>query len=108
MLPRDPSSLFAVLYRILRWYWVNFFLGTLLIFIHKRISVRSAQTQSLENCIWLVKSLGQKRLQLGVPNLPAVEAESNAEEWCSAVDTGGKKDFFAILERDERSSDTKR
>jgi len=38
MLPRDPSSLFAVLYRILRWYWVNFFLGTLLIFIHKRIS----------------------------------------------------------------------
>jgi hypothetical protein len=48
-----------------------------------------------------LKSLGQKRLQLGVPNLPALMAESNAEEWCSAVDIGGKEDFIKFRAKRE-------
>jgi hypothetical protein len=38
----------------------------------------------------------QKRLQLGIANLPAAATESNAEEWCSAVDIGGKEGFMKI------------
>jgi hypothetical protein len=37
---------------------------------------------------------GQKRLTTGIANLPAVAPESNAEDWCSAVDIGGKEDFI--------------
>jgi hypothetical protein len=34
-----------------------------------------------------------KRLETGIANLPAVAPDSNAAEWCSAVDIGGKEDF---------------
>jgi hypothetical protein len=40
-----------------------------------------------------VKTQNKSGLQTGLPNLPAVAMESNAEEWCSAVDIGGKEGF---------------
>jgi hypothetical protein len=40
-----------------------------------------------------VKNSDTKRLTTGIANLPAVAMESNAEEWCSAVDIGGKEAF---------------
>jgi hypothetical protein len=36
----------------------------------------------------------QKRLTTRIANLPAVAPESNAEDWCSAVDIGGKEGFI--------------
>jgi hypothetical protein len=52
---------------------------------------------------WLVESLGQKAAATGLSNLLAVAMESNAEEWCNAVDIGGKEDFSGISKRSERS-----
>jgi hypothetical protein len=38
----------------------------------------------------------QKWLTTGIANLRAVATESNAEDWCSAVDSGGKEDFINL------------
>jgi hypothetical protein len=93
-LQNDPSILFPALYRNKRWYQVNFSLGTPRFFIHKRISPAGADGNHVELCGWL--DLSDKAAATGLPNLPAVAAESNAEEWCSAVDIGGKEGFIKI------------
>jgi hypothetical protein len=41
-----------------------------------------------------VKNSEQSGLQLIFSNLPAATPESNAEDWCSAVDIGGKEDLL--------------
>jgi hypothetical protein len=50
---------------------------------------------------WLVKTMNKAAYSC-IANLPVVAPESNAEEWCSAVDIGGKEGFIN-LERIERA-----
>ena len=45
--------------------------------------------QSVKFC-WLVKTVN-KAAATGLANLPAAVPDSNAAEWCSAVDIGGKE-----------------
>ena len=92
MPPPAPSSLFPVLYRNKRWYQVNFSLGTPRFFYPQADFARRRGRNHQELC-WLVKISRTKAAATGLPNLPAVAPESNAEEWCSAVDIGGKEDF---------------
>jgi len=80
------------------WYWVNFFLGSSLIVIHKRTFSRLLGCKH-RKLYWLVEFSRTKAAATGFPNLPAVAAACNAEEWCSAVDIGGKKDFLKISSR---------
>jgi hypothetical protein len=40
--------------------------------------------------------LGTKRLTAGIANLRAAVLDSNAAEWCSAVDIGGKEGFIKL------------
>jgi len=47
--------------------------------------------QSSEIC-WLVKTVN-KAAYICIANLPAAVPDSNAAEWCSAVDIGGKEGF---------------
>jgi hypothetical protein len=50
---------------------------------------------AIREICWLVKTVN-KAAATGIANLPAAATESNAEEWCSAVDIGGKEGFIKI------------
>jgi hypothetical protein len=63
-------------------------------FIHKKTLAQRLRGQSVKFC-WLVKTVN-KAAATGLANLPAAVPDSNAAEWCSAVDIGGKEGFKKI------------
>jgi hypothetical protein len=84
--------LFPILYRNKRWYQVNFSLGTSRFLSTSEFASAGADV-IIGNCVGWLNLSDKSGLQTGLPNLPAVAMESNAEEWCSAVDIGGKEAF---------------
>jgi hypothetical protein len=90
--PFDPSSLFPALYLKLP------DIGVVSPLVHPDFLSTSEFAPAgadviIGNCVGWLNLSDKSGLQTGLPNLPAVAMESNAEEWCSAVDIGGKEAF---------------